>query len=165
MAELFLEVVSRNGNYSGNGGKILSTFNFSVSDWLKCTSFNILHNQLALTKFGRRLRYPVKWHQWYRILPEKGTTTENDYLQSKLNHQTNGHFSWYLKIPYYSQKGANIIIHLNLVYAYNPPHPSLESPFSPPNSKCLRTNACTAASTPQGPPLKNNNNNKNNDNP
>ena len=31
------------------GEKILSPFNFSVSDWLKSPSFNILHNQLALT--------------------------------------------------------------------------------------------------------------------
>ena len=59
MAELLSEVVARNGNDSANGGKILSPFNFSVSDWLKSSSFNILHNQPALTNFGRRFRYPV----------------------------------------------------------------------------------------------------------
>jgi len=42
------------------GKKLLSPFNFSVSDWLKSPSFNVLHNQLAMTNFGRRLRYPVK---------------------------------------------------------------------------------------------------------
>ena len=36
----------------------------------------ILHNQLALTKFRRRLRSAVKWRQKSRMILEKGTKTE-----------------------------------------------------------------------------------------
>ena len=39
----------------------------------------LLENQLAMIEFGRRLRYPVKWRQQYRISPEKGTATERPW--------------------------------------------------------------------------------------
>ena len=38
--------------------------------WLAKIPRLILHNQLALIKFGRDLRSPVKWRQKYRLPPE-----------------------------------------------------------------------------------------------
>ena len=47
---------------------------FSLLDWLK--SGNFFYNKLALTRLGGRLRSPIKWHQWCRVITEKGMAIE-----------------------------------------------------------------------------------------
>ena len=51
-------------------GQVSLTFigNFSPS---LIGSIPVFHNQQALTKFGRSLRYPIKWRQSYRINARK----------------------------------------------------------------------------------------------
>ena len=48
----------------------------------------ILHNHLALTKFGIRLWYPVKWHQWSRIHKKKGyqSRSPSDKVVENVTH-------------------------------------------------------------------------------
>ena len=55
---------------------IVYSFKIFLLFWLAKIPRLILHNQLALTKFRRHLRYPVKWRQKYRLPPTKGTATE-----------------------------------------------------------------------------------------
>ena len=55
---------------------IVYSFKIFLLFWLAKIPQLILHNQLALTKFRRHLRYPVKWRQKYRLPPTKGTATE-----------------------------------------------------------------------------------------
>ena len=52
------------------------SFNIFLHFWLARIPPIILHDQLTLTKFGRPLRYPVKWRQQCRLSPEKSSATE-----------------------------------------------------------------------------------------
>ena len=52
------------------------SFKIFLHLWLARIPPIILHDQLTLTKFGRPLRYPVKWRQQCRLSPEKSSATE-----------------------------------------------------------------------------------------
>ena len=45
--------------------------------WLAQILQLFLHNQLALTRFGRSLRYPEQWRQQYKVIPRKRPATES----------------------------------------------------------------------------------------